>query len=488
MNEEIKVGLDFGTHQTKVCVQVTPDEGHGQPRYEFFKFVDLLGKEEYFLPSVIQINSDDTLSYGFVDSQERKSMPSRPTLDTSYLTKYKFDFDKDAKANELYNKYATSANTEDDITVLKAMLGKLRLQMKNEQRKLKDEAQRKYESEMSKYKSEANIFRYFKQATFSIRTWNMKIPAVTLSIWYVSYVIFLLEEKYGKNFSINMGIPTDNDDYESKKKLAVEVLLTAYALVEDVYANEKEKFLSETVDNLLLITEANYKHFTQEQKELYNINIFPEAYSGLISLTSKGRIATGMSLTADIGGGTTDISFFIIQENKPVIYRYWSIPYGLNYIAEASGFDYQDEDLANNAKEQAIDTFNSFKDKVVGILINDLVKQFHKEKIGISVTNLYDALRNRIIVYNGGGSLYPRLTTTVGEFTDVKVINSNLWKEENIIDKTNVEKYCQLLTTAYGLSLSESDEDVKVAPFTSLFDTLPRRVKVERNMVDKDQV
>lgn len=488
MNEEIKVGLDFGTHQTKVCVQVTPDEGHGQPRYEFFKFPDMQGKEGYFLPSVIQINSDDTLSYGFVDSKKRKSMPKRPVLDTSYLSKYKSDFDKDAKAQELYDKYATSINTKDDITVLKTMLGKLKLQMKNEQRKLKEEAQHKYKSEMSKYKSEANIFRYFKQATFSIRPWNMKIPAVTLSIWYLAYVIFLLEEKYGRNFSINMGIPTDNDDYKNKKELAVEILMTAYSLVEDVYENDLQKFLSETLSTLLEKTKTNYKHYSLEQKELYNINIFPEAYSGLISLTSKGRIATGMSLTADIGGGTTDVSFFVIQQNKPVIYRYWSIPYGLNYIAETSGFDYQDEDLAENAKENAIDTFNSFKDKVVGILINDLVKQFHKEQIGISVTNLYDALRNRIIVYNGGGSLYPRLTTSVGEFTDVKVINSNLWKEENILDKDNVEKYCQLLTTAYGLSLSESDEDVKVAPFTSLFDTLPRRVKVERNMVDKDQV
>ena len=36
----IKVGLDFGTHQTKICVSRTPDEGHGLPEYEFFKYVD----------------------------------------------------------------------------------------------------------------------------------------------------------------------------------------------------------------------------------------------------------------------------------------------------------------------------------------------------------------------------------------------------------------------------------------------------------------
>ena len=37
----IKIGLDFGTHQTKICIQKTPDEGHGFPEYEFMEFTDL---------------------------------------------------------------------------------------------------------------------------------------------------------------------------------------------------------------------------------------------------------------------------------------------------------------------------------------------------------------------------------------------------------------------------------------------------------------
>ena len=68
----IKIGLDFGTHQTKICVQRTPDEGHGEPIYEFFTFNDLVGTKNYFLPSVVQINSDNTLSYGYVDAKRIK--------------------------------------------------------------------------------------------------------------------------------------------------------------------------------------------------------------------------------------------------------------------------------------------------------------------------------------------------------------------------------------------------------------------------------
>ena len=51
--DRIKIGLDFGTHQSKICVQRIPDEGHGEPCYEFFQFTDLQGNMQFFLPSVI---------------------------------------------------------------------------------------------------------------------------------------------------------------------------------------------------------------------------------------------------------------------------------------------------------------------------------------------------------------------------------------------------------------------------------------------------
>ena len=65
-----------------------------------------------------------------------------------------------------------------------------------------------------------------------------------------------------------------------------------------------------------------------------------------------------MSLNADIGGGTTDISFFIVRNKIPKIYKYWSIPRGLNYIAEMSGFGYSEKDFIKNASQEIIDKFN----------------------------------------------------------------------------------------------------------------------------------
>lgn len=57
----VTVGLDFGTHQTKICIE-NSDDPH-RVTYEFWKWAD----GGYAFPSVIQINKDHTLSYGHVD-------------------------------------------------------------------------------------------------------------------------------------------------------------------------------------------------------------------------------------------------------------------------------------------------------------------------------------------------------------------------------------------------------------------------------------
>ena len=69
----ITVGLDFGTHQTKLCIEDKADINN--PIYSFFPFEDLEGKKNIILPSIIQINKDNTLSYGFVDKEGNEVIP-----------------------------------------------------------------------------------------------------------------------------------------------------------------------------------------------------------------------------------------------------------------------------------------------------------------------------------------------------------------------------------------------------------------------------
>lgn len=129
---QITVGLDFGTHQTKVCVE--RKEG-AELDYHFFKFPDTFGAYQFTIPSIVKINSNGTLEYGYVD----KSIGSR-------------------------------------------------------------------------------IIRYFKQAAFTtVKTDLNKDEAMLYSIWYIAFVLFELEEVYGQNFTIQMGVPSDGSHLETQR-------------------------------------------------------------------------------------------------------------------------------------------------------------------------------------------------------------------------------------------------------------------------------
>lgn len=481
--DRIKIGLDFGTHQSKICVQRTPDEGHGEPNYEFFQFTDLQGNKHFFLPSVIQINEDDTLSYGYVDSKRMKAAPTEPVKQEVQLEE---EFDVPDMAEKLYNKYATAENQPEDMHVLGSMI-QIRLQKIKARNVMKlQEAESEYEAQLREHNNSKNIFRYFKQATFIGGEWNRKtmISNRILCVWYLAYIIFLLEKKYGTDFSINMGIPADEVSYEAKKRLAVEILASSYYLVEDVYKNNLEQFLQEKY--YVLLSKTLNRPYSKELKEEYWINVFPEAYACLTALTSRGKLPSGMSLTADIGGGTTDISFFTIENGLPMIYKYWSIPRGLNYVAEMSGFDYAERDFNTNAHQDVINKFNRKKHEYVYNLVLDLQKKI-KNETSIPVENLMDALKDRILVYSGGGSTYNFMTKPINTFTDIRIVNASIWNEENIKDKDEVSQLSVLLTTAFGLSVSVSDEDVKLKSYSSLFAHLPRKYEKDIQEISKDQ-
>lgn len=477
--DEIRVGLDFGTHQTKICVSRIPDEGHGVPEYEFFRFADQKGVEQYFIPSVVQINKDNTLSYGYVNPMEEKDRKPMPRLEVVKLT----DIDNiEDKVEELYLEYSAGEDDEEEgKTVLEEMLRKKCEIDKSTYKERTENAQAKYDEEISAYNREKNLFRYFKQATFAEYPWECKIQPEILCIWYIAYILFLLEDKYPEGFAINMGVPTDDKDYYQKQKLATRILLTAYHLVEEEY-QDLSAFLKENVS--VLIAKTVLLPFSEEEKEYNRINIFPEAYASLIGLTSKGKLSEGMSINADIGGGTTDISFFIVKNRTPQIYKYWSIPRGLNYLAELSGFDYSEKDFVKNVHQDIIDKFNRKKLEIIYNLEVQLVELVRR--IGILRSNLFQALKDRIVVYNGGGSTYLELSTPISRFTDVKVAGADLWAEEIVKDKKKVEKFFNLLTTAYGLSVSEDDNDVVLCDFDKLLTPTEKEKRYGKDEIDKD--
>ena len=489
--DRITVGLDFGTHQTKVCIENKADVNN--PEYSFFPFKDLEGNDNYILPSIVQINSDNTLSYGFVDEKRAKygkkfiigempkfpqkiavttedlePMPTKPAILNSapptsgeQLARYK-------KAQKLYD------------TQLNLWRNKSNSLKKKHECAMKD-AEATYQAELKEWydwqnTSQVNyrmIYRYFKQDTFSDYKWNCSLSSSYLSIWYICYIIFCLEEKYGQNFAIQMGIPTGSDSFVQKKPKAVSILLTAYHLVEKEFKNDLEKFLSTPVDELEKMTKLI--PFSEEKKQEYGLLVFPEAYAALKPITAQNKIETGMNIMVDIGGGTTDITFFTIENSCPKIYDYSSISYGLNYIIEKANPHLKDKfdidlNLSIIDSQELSSVISSYYQKLRGSC-GDLVEKLFTSfpKTGYPTFKLTDALKKRPIVYSGGGSTYDFLRKPVFPFTDVTQISPKIWQGMNIKEISKFIDVCPIVSTALGLAISEIHDDVELATINDIF-------------------
>lgn len=305
----ITVGLDFGTHQTKVCIE---NKEGVELSYTFMKFEDTYHRLFYTLPSIVGVGHDDLLSYGYLP--------------------------------------------------------------------------RRYDG---------RIIRYFKQSTFRPSPAGMEqVNAMYFSTWYIAYILFDLEKMYGQEFTIQMGAPTDSSHVNVVKTIATRIVASAYRLVEDVFVNDKQKFLNTPMKELVDLTEL--VPYSKEVKEEYGLLVFPEAYACLKPLISQGKLATGMSLMIDIGGGTTDISFFTIEDKKPQVYDFYSINKGLNFLTGAndknqSGTIVNVQDASEINQGRRIVYINEVN-QVCDNLRTKLQREF-KKQTGLNVHRLLDALK-----------------------------------------------------------------------------------------------
>lgn len=381
------VGLDFGTHQSKVCVET---KAGAELSYEFFKFSDANGEEQYTLPSIIRKNRFGRLDYGYMSNEDG-----------------------------------------------------------------------------------GQIIRYFKQATFTDVSHGMGgMQATIYSIWYIAFILFDLESQYGQDFAIQMGVPSDGESLGRRRTQAVRILLSAYRLVEEVFQNDKERFLNTSYEELTEIT--TFLPYSKDKKEEYSILVFPEAYACLMPLVQSAKIANGMSLMVDIGGGTTDISFFTIEHDKPQVYTFFSLDKGLNYLTDADHVNKSRKDSnVHNASEIIVERRKDFDmelNRRCHRLVQRLTKEFLRQ-CQLPKQNLLDALKARPIIYTGGGSTFGILRTGHGGFRDVMHVSSREWHTESVVDmdKIDKQKLCPILSTAYGLSVSVADDKIKTKPFHDIF-------------------
>lgn len=580
----ITVGLDFGTHQTKVCIENSDDPYHRT--YEFFDW----GEGLYALPSVIQINKDRTLSFGKVNLKEclyqikykefgftpselppeptirerpsGRKMPDEPVLEViedgvlkeiPYSQLYgikkefrpKTDFQEylewcelcdtiEDTFDELHDAWETLSNicpsfdypepempdlpeepylegyeeydpkyeaTEAQIAEYSEWLKKCgRLQKINENLFfLYDKEYEDYEKKHKEWEEECErikkreawiyenmqrskmeypmIFRYFKQATFSSYRWEYQIAPRDLSVLYLAFVIFKLEERFGNNFSIQMGVPASEGTFKRLKDDASKILIQALQMVEDIFENDLDEFLKTPYDELIdLIPQFDY---SADLKYQYGIMILPEAYASLRSVTANGIIPPRISVMLDVGGGTTDISFFIIKDNgEPEIYHYESIAKGLNFFLEYGEDSMKDFSIKKELEDLSDDTFSmAFND--YELLVNKVIKSitgfWHTDTImrGFSKSSFSDAIKNRPIVYSGGGCYDERLRQPVRDFTQVIYLDKKNLRIPNVVDEAKIKIPFSILATSYGLAISIESDDIQVAKKEDFFANYP---------------
>lgn len=401
----LTVGLDFGTHQTKVCVE---SKGGVELTYTFVKFMADANQSFYTLPSIIGVGKDKKLSYGYL-----------PT-----------NFD-------------------------------------------------------------GQIIRYFKQGAFRTTSPDRSMTqelAMYYSVWYIAYILFDLEDVFGQNFTIQMGAPTDSSHVSTAKQIATRIIASAYKLVEEVFANDKQKFLDSSYEQLVEKTEL--VAYSTDIKEEYGLLVFPEAYACLKPLISQKKIATGMSLMVDIGGGTTDISFFTIENGVPQVYDFFSLNKGLNYLTCADERIRLGND--SNVKDQSeIDnqrrsTFTNEINSVCFNIRNKLLQEF-KRQTSLSQDRLFDALKNRPLVYCGGGSTFQILRVTYDGFKDTKQISEKEWNIKSIRQTPEIKSkgLFPILSTVYGLAISTEHDNINMKPFKDIFENI--RGSGEKNHTPKVQ-
>lgn len=509
------VGLDFGTHQTKVCLELGEDIT--SLTYRFFTFDDLDGDKHYALPSVIQINKDDTLSYGFVDDNLCKIGRKRPVPPFEEV---------EPKEPELRlpKKPVLKTPKVDESNAMAAALGKALIAKQYEiayENELKEwetrcipfkiahkKAMDKYNAEKLEYERKLAswqliqesadgkmIFRNFKQASFleeSDYPWPYEYKAEVLSVWYLTYILYQLESYFQELasqgigdgvYSIQMGVPTGSKKLREQQAKAMRLIVSAFKLMEKI--GSYEVFISTKVEDLYNKTEivyyADIRQY-EEDKYFYGINVFPEAYAGLLVMTSKGTLAKGFNLLVDIGGGTTDISFFVTNSfsKKPIIYNYDSVPKGINFILESampetwdkmsSRPSWRDPSLDLEKKEMAIETYlehvsNSTKELQVRVF-KEWAKSILPKKV------ITRALEFRPVIYTGGGSTNGDLNKEVNPaFTEVKLLNETQWEGLYIDNLRAIVKsgLCPILNVALGLAITQDDDNIEMPSLEDLF-------------------
>lgn len=532
---DITLGLDFGTHQSKLCLTYTLNNDRV---VEFVPFTKPNGGKTYLFPSFVQLNEDGTLSYGWAGDKtpkristpkpQMKSVPSEPVEKCPPKPKLVFPPKPAGKPGVLKSlselKAGWSTPAVDKMSAWKTECEKLQRKFDIEMddwQIVMDEISQRHEDWVRQVESIRNEnrlaeerwashgsvdqrYRYFKTASLTnTLTWDrdqFELDSDHICIWYLTYLLLYIKEYIFKRFSaifeedvfIQMGAPSGlNDQISSQiENHARKLLASSRELA--TYFGSLDEFLRMDVSELILLTEIP-KAMPKKDAEEQGIKIIPEAYAGLSSLTQERRLTRGkMHLLVDIGGGTTDIAFFTISRDlDPDVHAVISMTKGVNYVLEdycnrepaVSLAQAQDSFLLDRTGfEPSMQAYQLALQRRLTDMIHGITKTFLKTMTGTRATSkmLVDAMEGCPIVYIGGGSLYEGMKTAFPPFDDLISMNADLLNIRSLVNKDIKDEIVPIMATSYGLAIPRLDDEIRT-DMTSLFSQIAAQLAGDRN-------
>ncbi len=384
---DVRVGLDFGTHQTKVCVNY---QREGQvPVYEFINFGPK-GEPNFFLPSRLNINHNGKVSVGDNSFEQPKETFRYFKMASAEDEKFRniSGLDKNKEHYETY-RYGNYKPELISIIYLSFVIGKI-----------EQKFNQSHQSPSKKIKSSSFIGKFFGGKKGQEET------------------------KPANTFYYQIGIPTEwskEANFRRRRKFE-QILYLAYRLNE-VYSFNLLK--NTNIDELLGFVEKEFAALAERlNTEKWEgimaegkTSAFPEAAAGLTYLVKTEKIGEGYYLSLDIGGGSSDISFFRVNNNRTFEYlASESLLIASNDIfdayGKAKGGDLSTEqvqdaldhktsnDLANNKlfHDACRETIERLEEKVKRIYNRRVYRRFKK-----SVAN--KKFKDQSCFLYGGGSL-----------------------------------------------------------------------------------
>jgi hypothetical protein len=489
------VGLDFGTHQTKVCIRDTSKNP------EVFSFLEFDNKS-VLCPSLIQINKDSRVSYGQIDNNNCKEEGSQIGDLDDFKEQYpiihlpprpeniKTKTGSIKKLIELLG--LSSAKTKSFETILEEWEAEC-LRIKQEFGKVYDTwEKRTKEFERRKKSVESTpikryCYKYFKLACFneqySIRFKNENgFEGDIISQWFLAYILFIIEEKIGSDYFLQMGIPSgiDKSELEKQKNKAYNLLVSSFEMMKH-YKSIKNFLNADFRELLTYSTDKTYKDIFN-----YPFEVIPEAYCSLQSLVKNGKLQGGIYLLVDIGGGTTDVALFNVNlaSKEPTIYSVRSFALGLNDVYEKynelsnSTMTLSEVQSFFNAQKKCDHMLNSISNyhgrlkEQLNVISTRLEREFQRSnKAGWSVKKLWDAINFQVKVFSGGGSMHRYMTNfNFKFFKDSLIINKDIIAHNSIFTNKHeqYEDIFPILANSYGLTVFHPDK-IQEESIASLF-------------------